>query len=62
LSNERSLIKKLFRYFNKDLKEMGEYPIYKKWLKLCDPLQEPITTREEGDLMYLKVIKRLNIF
>ena len=27
---------------------MGEYPIYKKWLKLCDPLQEPLATREEG--------------
>lgn len=46
----------LFGYFefegedvNKALKEMEEYPIYKKWLKLCDPLQEPLATRKEGE-------------
>ena len=27
---------------------MEEYLIYKKWLKLCDPLQEPLATRKEG--------------
>ncbi len=49
MSNERSLIKKLFRYFNKAPKEMEEYLIYKKWLKLYDPLQEPLATRKEGE-------------
>jgi len=46
----------LFGYFefegedvNKAMKEMEEYPIYKEWLKLCDPLQEPLASRKKGE-------------
>ena len=31
-----------------DMKKMAEEPIMQKWLQFCDPCQEPIETRNEG--------------
>ena len=32
-----------------DLARIAEAPIYKEWLALCDPCQEPLVTRAEGE-------------
>jgi L-rhamnose mutarotase len=46
----------LFGYFefggadvNVAFKAMEDYPIYREWLALCDPLQEPLPTRTAGE-------------
>ena len=42
-----------FEFLGSDIetafKEMDNYPIYKEWLSLNDPLQEPLPTRKEGE-------------
>ncbi len=42
-----------FEYHGDDItasfKKMAAYPIYQKWLSLCDPCQEPLPTRKEGE-------------
>ena len=35
--------------FQADTAKLLEVPIYKKWLALCDPCQEPLETRGENE-------------
>jgi len=32
-----------------DMKAMSKSPKYKEWLSVCDPMQEPLETREKGE-------------
>ena len=35
--------------YDMDMKKMTADPATQKWWKLCDPCQEPLETREEGE-------------
>jgi L-rhamnose mutarotase len=35
--------------FAADAAEMGKAPAMQEWWKICDPLQEPLTTRKNGE-------------
>ena len=42
-------------------KSMEDYPIYREWLTLCDPLQEPLPTRKTGEWWaYMEQVYFLN--
>jgi L-rhamnose mutarotase len=35
--------------FEADMKKMASDPVTQQWWKLCDPCQEPLPTRKEGE-------------
>lgn len=35
--------------FNADAAEMGSAQAMREWWKICDPLQEPLATRKDGE-------------